>query len=79
MLLGVGLCGPFGSVEVLLELCGREIAEVAVQALGVVPVHPAERRQFDVFDGLSGAAARGSADQLGLVEPDHGFGEGVIE
>jgi hypothetical protein len=25
-----------GSVEVLLELCGREVAEVAVQALGVV-------------------------------------------
>jgi hypothetical protein len=51
----------------LLELDGREVAEVAVQALGVVPVHPAERRELDFFDGLPRAGAGRAADQLGLV------------
>ncbi|HSO97897.1 MAG TPA: hypothetical protein VLP43_03025, partial [Solirubrobacteraceae bacterium] len=37
-----------GGVEGL-ELDGRQVTEVAVQALGVVPVHPAERREFDLL------------------------------
>ena len=51
LLLGVGLVALVGSVEVLLEVGGREVTEVAVQALGVVPVHPAERGELDVVDG----------------------------
>jgi predicted glycoside hydrolase/deacetylase ChbG (UPF0249 family) len=35
-----------------------------------------EGREFDLLDGAPGAAL---ADQLGLVEPVDGLGEGVIE
>ena len=77
--LGQGLVALSGSVELLLELRGWEIAEVAVQALGVVPVHPAERRELDVLDGLPRAGAGGAADQLGLVVAVDGFGQGVVE
>ena len=51
-----GLAAGLAGVE-LLELGGWDVAEVAVQALGVVPVHPAERRELDLFDGLPGAGA----------------------
>ena len=37
-----GLVGPWGSVGRVLELCGWDVVEGAVQALGVVPVDPAE-------------------------------------
>src|SRR4051794_13068992 len=63
LLSGEGLVALPGSVEAGLELGGRDVAEVAVQALSVVPVHPAERGELDVFDGLPGAAAGGAADQ----------------
>ena len=42
----VGLSASVG----LLELCWRYVAEVAVEALGVVPVDPGERGEFDVVD-----------------------------
>ena len=45
-----------GGVE-LLELDWRQVVEVAVQALGVVPVHPAERGELDLLDGLPRAGA----------------------
>ena len=61
------LVGLLGSVE-RLELGWWGIAEVAVQPLGVVPVHPAEGGQLDLVDGAPRPLA-GSADQLRLVEP----------
>ena len=42
----VGLSASVG----LLELRRRGVAEVAVEALVVVPVHPAQGGQFDVVD-----------------------------
>ena len=74
-----GLVGPFRSVERGFELCGRYVVEEAVQASGVVPVHPAQGGQFDVFDGLPGSGAGRSVDQLGLVVAVDCFGEGVVE
>ena len=38
------------SIERLLELSGRDVTEVAVEALGVVPVHPSEGREVEVLD-----------------------------
>jgi hypothetical protein len=51
--------------------------QVAVKALGVVPVHPSQRGQFDVLDRLPGAGAGGAADQLGLVVAVDGLGQRV--
>ena len=59
------------------ELGRWHVAEVAVEAFGVVPVHPAERRELDVLDGLPGSLS-GPADELGLVEPVDRFGERVV-
>ena len=42
----------FVSIERLPELGGRDVAEVAVKALGVVSVHPSEGRELEVFDRL---------------------------
>lgn len=66
------------SVERPLELDGRQVAEVAVQPLVVVPVDPAEGRELDVLDSAPRPGARGSADQLGLVVPVDGLGQGVV-
>ena len=74
-----GLVGPFRSVEDGFELCGRYVVEVAVQAAGVVPVHPAQGGQLDILDGLPGAGAGRSVDELRLVVSVHRFGQGVIE
>ena len=49
-----GLVAPLCSVELRLELDRRDVAEVAVQPLGVVPVDPAQGRQLDVLDGSPG-------------------------
>ena len=40
------------SVERVLELGGRDVAEVAVEALRVVLVHPSEGRELEVLNGL---------------------------
>jgi hypothetical protein len=70
------LGGGSGGVE-LFELDGRQVSEVAVQALGVVPVHPPERRELDLLDGLPRTLANGAADQLGLVVAVDGLGQCV--
>jgi hypothetical protein len=62
----------------LLELDGRQVAEVAVQAPGVVPVHPPERRELNLLDCLPRAAAGGAADQLGLVVAVDRLGQGIV-
>src|SRR5664279_2099016 len=72
-----GLCCDLVGVE-LLEFDGRQVVEVAVQALGVVPVHPAERGELDLLDGLPRAGAGRSADQLGLVVAVDGLGQRVV-
>jgi len=73
------LVGPFRSVERLLELCWRDVGQVAVRAVVVVPVDPAQGGQLDVFDGLPGPSlAGGATDQFGLVVAVHGFGQRVV-
>ena len=73
-----GLVAPLGSVERLLELRGRDVAEVAVQALVVVPVDPAEGGELKVLDALPGSWPGGPADQLGLVVAVHGLGQSIV-
>ena len=72
-LFAVGLA----SIERLLELGGRDVAEVAVEALRVVPVHPAEGRELENFDGLPRLGACGASDEFGLVVAVHRLGQGV--
>ena len=45
------LVGPSGIVERGFELCRRQVSEVAVQPVGVVPVHPAQSGQLEILDG----------------------------
>jgi hypothetical protein len=60
------------------ELGGWHVVAVAVEALGVVPVHPRQRRQFDVVD-CGPRALLGAVDQLGLVVAVDRLGERVVE
>ena len=64
---GQGLVGPMCIVERGFELGRRDVTEVAVQAAGVVPVHPTQGGQLYVLDGFPRPAASRSVDQLGLV------------
>ena len=67
------------SIERVLELDGRDVVEVAVEALGVVPVHPSERREFEVLDPLLAWSGSGrSADEFGLVVSVHCLGQSVV-
>ena len=72
-----GLVGPLCIVERGFELGRWDVVEVAVEAAGVVPVHPAQGGQFDVLDGLPGPGAGRSVDQLGLVVSVHRLREGI--
>jgi len=47
----VGLLGSVGH----LEFCRGDVAEVAVEALVVVPVHPRQGGEFDVAGAAPGA------------------------
>src|SRR5262245_21399683 len=69
-----GLIGPWVIVEGGFEFYGWDVAEIAVQTAGVVPVHPAQGAQFDVFDGLPGPGAARPVDQLGFVIAVDGLG-----
>jgi putative transposase len=73
---GVGL---LGSVERCLELCCWHVAAVAMQAVLVEPVHPAERGELELVDVGPGSRRVGSEDALGLVEAVGGLGQGVVE
>ena len=70
--------GVEGSVASSFELGGWHVAEVSVETFGVVPVHPAERRELDFLDRLP-RSLPGPADQLGLVEPVDRLGERVVD
>ena len=65
------------SVVIGFELGRWDVTEVAVEAFGVVPVHPAERRELDIGDGLP-RPLTGPTDELGLVEAVHRFRERVV-
>ena len=58
-----------------LELGGREIAAGAVEPLGIPPGDPGRGRELDRIDGAPGTPG---PDELGLVEPVDGLGEGVV-
>jgi len=73
-----GLAAPLASVERGFELRGWQVPEVAVQAAGVVPVHPAQGGQLEVLDGLPGPTAGRPVDQFGLVEAVDRLGQGVV-
>ncbi len=74
-----GLVGPVCIVERGFELRGWDVAEVAVQAAGVVPVDPTEGGEFYVLDGLPRSASSRPVDQLGLVVTVDCLRESVIE
>ena len=61
----------------LLSLEGRAVPDRGVQAVDVVPVDPAGGLSFDSHPGGPGPGA--GVDQLGLVEPDRGFHERVVQ
>ena len=73
------LCGyrhvVLACVEAFLGLGGRYVADRGQQSSVVEPVDPVERCELDGFE----CAPRSSpVDDLGLVEADHGLGEGVV-
>ena len=51
-----GLVGRGGSVGGLV-VGGRGVVEIAVQPVGVPPVHPSERREFDLVDRAASSSA----------------------
>ena len=65
------------SIERVLELGGRDVAEVAVEALRVVPVHPTEGGELEILDRLSRPGPGRPADEFGLVVPVHRLGQGI--
>lgn len=74
-----GWVGPLRIVERCFELGRWDVAEVAVQTAGVVPVDPTEGRQFYVFDGLPRPGAGGVDGRIGLVVAVHRLRQSVIE
>jgi hypothetical protein len=60
------------------ELDRWQVTEVAVQSLGVVPVHPAQGRELELLDRLPRAVAGGTTNQLGLVVAVDGLGQRVV-
>ncbi len=67
---------PFGMVGVFV-FGWRDVVEVAVDPLRVVPVDPTQRGEFDLFDRLPRSLIR-SVDQLGLVETVHRFSQRIV-
>ena len=65
-----------GSVERCFELCRGHVAAVAVEPLFVEPVHPVERRVFELVD-VGPACGVGPVDALSFVETVGCLGQGV--
>jgi len=59
-----------------LKLDWWHVVQVAVEALGVVPMHPGEGGKLDVVHGPPGALI-GTAYALGLVKPVGSLRQGV--
>lgn len=66
------------SIERLLELGGRDVTEVSVEALGFMPAHPSASRELEVLDRLPRAGTGGPADESPRVIPVDGLGEGIV-
>lgn len=49
-----------------------------MKTLGVMPMHTSEGRKLEVFDRFPRTGPCGAADELGLVLPVDGLGEGVV-
>jgi hypothetical protein len=63
------------TVEHLLELCRRDIADRFEKAALVEPVHPIQSGELHVLESLPRTFL---ADWLRLVEADDALGQGVI-
>ena len=66
------------STESVLELGGRDVAEVTMKPSGVVPMHPAENRELEILDARQRSWACVSAGKFGLVIAVDRLGEGVV-
>ena len=58
-----------------LCLDGREVVAVLKRTAVVEPIDPLGGRDLEVVEPLPRPAR---LDQLGLVEPDHGLGQGIV-
>lgn len=70
--------GQSGSYEVSVggfDLDGGAHAAFAVGALVVPPLHVLQGGELDLFDGLPRSVA---ADEFGLVQAVHGFGQRIV-
>jgi len=54
---------------------GWDVSDRSEESGGVEPVDPFQGGVFDVVEASPGSSL---ADDFGLVEPDDGFGEGVV-
>jgi hypothetical protein len=63
------------SVVSLLDFDGCEVVAVLEEAAVVVPGDPFGGFDLDVVEAMPGTPG---LDQLGLVQPDHGLGQGVV-
>ncbi len=63
------------TVVEVFELCWRDVAEFTEDAAVVEPVDPFEGGEFEIVETTPGAFV---ANQFGLVEPEHCFGQGVV-
>ena len=68
------LCGQSSVVD-LLPFGRRDVADTLKEPPVVEPVHPFKRGKLHVLEGLPGSLP---SDELGLVEADHGLGEGIV-
>lgn len=66
------------SIERVLELGARDVAEVAVEALRVVPEHPTEGGELEILDRPPRPGPGRPADEFGLALPVHRFGQGIV-
>lgn len=57
------------------RLCGCSIADWPEKPAMIEPVHPLERGELHRLKPAPGPA---SANDLGLVEPDHGLGKHIV-
>lgn len=72
----VGRC--LVSMKRLLEFRRRHVAEIPVEALSVVPVHPPEGHQFQILDRAPGTGSGRFTEEFGLVLDLDRLGQGVV-
>jgi hypothetical protein len=67
------------SIERCFELCWWDVSDETVEAILVMPMHPAESRQLQLFNAFPGSRVFWSPDEFRFVIPVHCFREGVIK